>query len=84
MTIVTRDVLGYHNFGPFSVDVFGYDPETERYTYSVKTWFGSKVREAKGYYKYPDKRNEWAFPFGNYIYIIDPNGRRHRIQADYR
>lgn len=84
MAIITRDLFGCHNFGAFKVDVFGYDRETRRYTYSVETPYSSKMREATANYKYPDKRNEWAFPFGDYIYIIDPLGKKHRIQADYR
>lgn len=84
MTIVTDSILGRHKFNGFSVDVFGYDKEKGQFIYSVETWYASKIRAAKDYYKYPDKRNEWRFPFGTYIYIIDPNGRKHRIQADYR
>ena len=84
MTVVAREVFGHHDFGNFKVDVFGYDPKTNRYTYSVKCWCCFYVRETKAHYKGPDKRNEWAFPFGTYIYITDPNGRKHRIQADYR
>lgn len=83
MTIV-NDLFGIHRFNNFSVDVFGYDETTNRYIYSVNSCCGFYVREAKAHYKHPDKRNEWAFPFGTYIYIVDPNGRKHRIQADYR
>lgn len=84
MTIVTSDIYGKHYFNGFEVDVFGYNPGTEKYIYSVETWCSYQVREAKTHYKYPDKRNEWAFPFGDYIHIIAPNGKKHRIQADYR
>ena len=69
----------YYGFTGFKVDVFGYDSETKKYVYSVETWYSSKVRTAKAYYKAPDKRNEWIYPFGTYIYIIDPNGKKHRL-----
>ena len=75
MKIVDR-LTGYHHFDGFKVDVFGYDEATGTFAYSVETWHSSKTREAKGRYKYPDKRNEWAFPFGPYIYIIDPSSMR--------
>lgn len=72
----------YYYFDGFKVDVFGYDKETERYVYSVETTYSSKVREAKKRYKSPDKRNEWIFQFGTYIYIIDPRGKKHRLFLD--
>ena len=84
MTITTTRMYGYHNFGDFKVDVFGYDEQTGRYSYSVETWYSSKVREAKANYKHPDKRNEWAFPYGTYIHIVGPDGKKHRIQYDAR
>jgi hypothetical protein len=83
MEILDR-LTGYHHFDGFKVDVFGYDEATGIFTYSVETRYSSKVREAKAYYKYPDKRNERAFPFGPYIYIIDPNGKKRRMQSDCR
>ena len=84
-TVIANELYGYHEFGAWGVDVFGYNSETERYTYAVQSaWHPCTIREAKVYYKHPDKRNEWAFPFGDYIYIIDPFGKKHRIQADYR
>lgn len=69
----------YYYFGKFRVDVFGYDKETETYHYSVETPYSSKVRKARARYKAPDKRNEWRFPHGYYIYIIDPQGKKHRL-----
>ena len=69
----------YYRFDGFKVDVFGYDPDTDRYDYSVESDWGFKVRTAKAHYKYPDKRNEWIFPHGYYIYVIDPNGKKHRL-----
>ena len=71
--------MSYYYFNDFKVDVFGYDPQTERYTYSVETRYASKVREAKAYYKHPDKRNEWRFWHGYYIYIIDPRGKKRKL-----
>lgn len=67
------------------IDVFGYDSEKEQYLYCIM-WHGiwGKVRTAKAYYKSPDKRNEWAFPYGQYFYAILPNGKRARIMNDCR
>lgn len=84
MTITTTNLFGCHRFNGFKVDVWGYDRTTDKYIYFVETPYSSKMREAKRHYKHPDKRNEWAFPFGDYIYIVDPYGKKHRIQADYR
>lgn len=72
----------YHYFEGFKVDVFGYDEETERFDYSVETPYSSKCRKAKKRYKAPDKRNEWRFPHGTYIYVIDPRGAKHRLYLD--
>ena len=69
----------YYRFDGFKVDVFGYDPDTKRYDYSVETDYGSKVRTAKAHYKYPDTRNDWLFPYGSYIYIIAPDGSKKRL-----
>ena len=69
----------YYHFDGFKVDVFGYDKESETYDYSVETKYSSKCRKAKAYYKAPDKRNEWLFPCGTYIYIIDNVGKKHRL-----
>jgi hypothetical protein len=74
-----RGIFHYYYFATFKVDVFGYDEETEQFAYSVETEYSSKIRSAKKQYKTPDKRNEWRFPFGTYIYIIDPNGKKHRL-----
>ena len=58
------------------VDVFGYDPETEQFDYSVKTTFSCKCRRAKAYYKSPDRRNPWRFPHGIYIFTLStPAGK---------
>jgi hypothetical protein len=83
-TLVTNSIYGCHYFDGFKVDVFGYDSNTKRYDYSVETPYSSVVRTAKANYKFPDKRNEWAFPYGSYIYITTPDGKRHRILADCR
>jgi hypothetical protein len=72
----------YYYFDGFKVDVFGYDKETETYDYSVETKYSSKCRKAKAHYKSPDKRNEWLFPCGTYIYIIDNIGKKHRLFLD--
>jgi hypothetical protein len=72
----------YYYFDNFKVDVFGYDYPTNRYYYSVETPYSSKVRFAKANYKTPDKRNEWRFPYGFYIYIVDPKGKKHRLFLD--
>lgn len=72
-------VFHYYHFDNFKVDVFGYDDEKEKYVYSVETNYSSKVRESKKYYKHPDRRNEWCFPYGSYIYIIDPRGKKQRL-----
>lgn len=69
----------YYCFKDFKVDIFGYDYDTNRYAYSVETPYSCKVREAKAYYKSPDRRNEWIFPHGFYIYIITPNGKKKRL-----
>ena len=69
----------YYYFNGFKVDVFGYDEETEQFDYSVETPYSSKCRKAKKHYKAPDKRNEWAFPHGTYIYVIDPQGAKRRL-----
>ena len=62
------------------VDVFGYDEEKEQFHYIVKQGFWYyKVRKAKKQYKAPDKRNEWLFPYGTYIYVILPGGKKHRL-----
>lgn len=71
----------YHYPG-FFVDVFGYDRETETYDYSVETPFSCKVRKAKLHYKAPDKRNPYLFPYGRYIYIIDPTGKKRRLYLE--
>ena len=72
-------IFHYYYFDDFKVDLFGYDNETERYIYSVETKYSSKIRTAKAYYKTPDKRNEWRFPYGTYIYIINPYGKKMRL-----
>lgn len=71
--------MSCYRFEDFKVDVFGYDEETGQYDYSVETPYSCKVRKAKGYYKYPDKRNEWIFPYGTYIYVISPQGEKIRL-----
>lgn len=71
--------FGYYYFDGFKVDVFGYDEKTEQYDYSVETEYSSKCRKAKARNKYPDKRNEWIFPCGAYIYIITPGGKKQRL-----
>lgn len=75
-------IFHYYYFNNFKVDVFGYDAETEQYDYSVETQYSSKYRKAKQYYKAPDKRNEWIFPHGLYIYIIAPNGKKKRLYLE--
>ena len=74
-----RSVFHYYYFDDFKVDLFGYDEETEQFYYSVETKYSSKIRKAKKRYKSPDKRNEWLFQHGTYIYIIAPNGKKHRL-----
>lgn len=74
--------MSYYRFEDFKVDVFGYDEETNQYDYSVETPYGCKVRKAKGYYKHPDKRNEWIFPYGTYIYVTSPQGKKIRLFLD--
>lgn len=69
----------YYGFNGFKVDVFGYDEESETFVYSVETPNSSKVRTAKKRYKAPDKRNPWIFPHGLFIYIVDPQGKKHRL-----
>ena len=71
--------MAYYYFDNFKVDVFGYDRETNTYEYSVETKYSCKVRKAKGYYKSPDKRNPWTIPYGHYIYIITPTGKKQRL-----
>lgn len=74
-----RSIFHYYHFDGFKVDVFGFDPKTEIYDYSVETPYSSKVRKATGHYKAPDKRNPWRFQWGAYIYIIDPQGKKRRL-----
>lgn len=69
----------YYYFDDFKVDIFGYDETTEQFDYAVETKYSCMVRKAKKYYKSPDKRNEWLFPYGDYIYIIDPSGKKKRL-----
>ena len=71
--------FGYYYLPGFVVDVFGFDDSTDQYLYSVETDYSSKIRRAKRYYKSPDKRNEWIFPCGSYIYIITPLGEKMRL-----
>ena len=71
--------MSYYYFSDYKVDVFGYDHEKKIYDYSIETNWSSKVRKAKAQYKHPDKRNEWLSPFGTYIYIIAPNGKKQRL-----
>lgn len=73
---------GYYYFNNFKVDVFGYDPDTERFVYSVETPYSSKAREAKRHYKAPDKRNPYRFWHGWYIYIIGPDNKKYRLLLD--
>lgn len=80
---MARSIFHYYYFDSYKVDVFGYDPETETYDYSVETPYSSKVKKAKQHYKTPDKRNPYAFPWGLYIYIIDPSGKKRRLYLDY-
>lgn len=72
-------IFHYYYFKDFKVDVFGFDEDTKQFIYSVETWYNSKIREAKKQYKSPDKRNPWIFPYGTYIYIIDPHGKKRRL-----
>ena len=77
--------MAYYYFPDFEIDVFGYDPETETYIYSVQRTvfpFDCKIRRAKKQYKAPDKRNEWKFPHGTYINIIDIHGHKQRLFLD--
>jgi hypothetical protein len=69
----------YYYFEGFKVDVFGYDEETEKFDYSVETHYSSKCRKAKKQHKAPDKRNERIHPCGTYIFVIDPQGKKHRL-----
>ena len=68
-----------YRFDGFFIDVFGYDPETETFDYSVETLYSCKIRKAKKQYKSPDKRNPWYFQYGTYIHIIDPWGAKRRL-----
>ena len=72
-------VFRYYWFNGFKVDVFGYDEETEQFDYSIETPYSCKCRKAKKRYKMPDKRNEWFYPSGMFIYIIDPQGKKRRL-----
>lgn len=74
--------MAYYYFPDYKVDVFGYDPETETYEYTVETKYSSKLRRAKAQYKAPDKRNPYRFPYGTYINIIDPRGDKKRLFLD--
>ena len=74
-----RSIFHYYYFKDFKVDVFGYDETTNKYDYSVETEYSSKIRTAKKHYKCPDKRNEWLFTYGAYIYIISPNNKKIRL-----
>jgi hypothetical protein len=69
----------YYYFDGFKIDVFGYDRETDTYSYSVETPYSSKVRTAKAHYKHPDRRNPYLFPYGTYIHIVTPTGKRERL-----
>lgn len=62
-----------------TVDVFGYDKTTGKYDYTITDGWSYKLRTAKEHYKSPDKRNEWLFPFGAFIYVILPNGKKQRL-----
>lgn len=75
-----RSIFHYYYFDGFKVDVFGYDPETKKYCYSVETPYSSKTRTAKANYKAPDRRNPWRFWHGYYINIITPQGKKMRLQ----
>lgn len=77
-----RSIFHKYYLGDFTVDVFGYDEATEQFDYAVETKYSCKVRKAKKHYKSPDKRNEWSFPCGDYIYIIDPSGKKKRLFLD--
>lgn len=74
-----RTIYHYYYFDNYKVDVFGYDEKTDQFLYSVETKYSSKVRKAKKQYKHPDKRNEWIFPCGTFIYIINPFGKKKRL-----
>lgn len=74
-----RSIFHYYYFNGFKVDVFGYNDETEQFEYSVETDYSSKVRRAKKRYKSPDKRNPYWFPYGTYIYIIDPQNKKRKL-----
>ena len=71
--------FGYYYFKGYKIDVFGYDSISDRYEYSVETDYSCKIRRAKAYFKYPDKRNECLYEYGTYIYIIDPYGYKKRL-----
>lgn len=71
--------MAYYYFKDFKVDVFGYDRERGRYDYSIETKWSSKTRTAKAQYKSPDRRDPWHFPYGTYIYIITPKGKKQRL-----
>ena len=71
----------YYYIDGQKIDVFGYDPETETYDYSLEgpAW---GTHRAKRYYKQPDKRNPWYFEHGYYIYILLPGNKKKRLFID--
>ena len=77
-----RSIFHKYYLGDFTVDVFGYDKTTEQFDYAVETKYSCKVRKAKKYYKSPDKRNEWLFPYGLYINVITPLGGKKKLFLD--
>jgi hypothetical protein len=76
---IMRSIFHYYYFDGFKVDVYGYNHDTEQFDYSVETEYNCKCRKAKKRYKSPDKRNPWCSPYGTYIYIINPKGKKVRL-----
>ena len=72
-----RNFYGYHYINGYRVDVFGYDPETERIDYEIN----GKCRKALKHYVAKWGGNPYPGTLIEYYNLILPNGKRARLSV---
>lgn len=68
---------GHHYISGYRVDVFGWDPETERIDYEIN----GKIKTARRHYVCGFGGNPYPGTLIEYYNIILPNGKRRRLSV---